>query len=319
MMVSGKHLRDAARRSWRALALVACVGVLASCGGGTTQQVSFQPDRVIALGDEASVLTATGRKYGVNAIDANGAIACADQPLWTQIVASSYGFVFEACNPGGTGTVKAFTRATVGARVDDLAAQVDAQIAAGGFTSKDLVTVLVGANDALALYRQFPQRDEASLIADARAAGDRLAAQVNRIVGLGARVIISTAPDIGLSPYALAEKAAKTDTDRAALLSRLVAALNARMRVGIVNDGRLLGLVLADEAVQVMVRVPEAFSLTNVTAAACTVALPDCTSTTLIANATAATSLWADELRLGVPYHSRIGLLAQARALNNPF
>ncbi|HEX5634124.1 MAG TPA: hypothetical protein VFX50_12885, partial [Gemmatimonadales bacterium] len=160
MMFSGKHLRSAARRSLGAAAVVA-IGLLASCGGGTTQEVSFRPERVIALGDEASVLTSEGTKYSVNALDASDALACADHPLWTQIVASSYGFVFETCNPGGTGTVKAFTRATPGARVDDLAAQVDAQIAAGGFTSRDLVTVLVGANDVLALYGQFPQRNEA--------------------------------------------------------------------------------------------------------------------------------------------------------------
>lgn len=318
MMFSGKHLCDGARRAWRAVALVA-LGMLASCGGGTSQQVTFKPDRVIALGDEASVITAAGKKYSVNALDANDALACADQPLWTQIVAGSYGYVFETCNPGGTGNVQAYTRATVGAKVADLSAQIDAQIAAGGFTNKDLVTVLVGANDVLALYKQYPQRDEAALTADARAAGDRLAALVNRIVGLGPRVIVSTAPDIGLSPYALAQKAANTDTDRAALISRLVSALNARMRVGIINDGRLLGLVLADEAVQVMVRVPDAFALVNVTGAACTVALPDCTSKTLLGTVTAATALWADDLQLGVPYHSRVGLLAQQRALNNPF
>ncbi len=325
MMFSGKvlcptlSLTGWQRTRARAAAALAGLALLVACGGGTTQQQTFLPDRVIAFGDEASVFTDNGRKFSVNALDANDAIDCASHRLWIQEVAASYAYVFAQCNPLGAGVVKAFTRAGPGARIDDVRVQVDAQVAAGGFTNKDLVTMLAGANDVLALYAQFPARSEESLLADARAAGDRLAAQVNRVVGLGPRVIISTVQDVGLSPYALAQKAAFTDTDRAALITRLVAALNSRLRLGIVNDGRLLGLVLADEAVQVMVRVPEGFSLTNVTAGVCTVALPDCTSKTLLANTTAAGSLWADATRLGVPGHSRLGFLAQQRALNNPF
>ncbi len=320
MMFSGKALGLAGWRRMRTAAAAALVaGLLLACGGGTTQLVSFQPERVLAFGDEASALTDSGRKFSINALDLNDALDCAGQPLWIQTVAASYSYVFAQCNPGGTGTVKAFTRAAALAKVDDVKLQIDAQVAAGGFTNKDLATVLAGANDVLALYAQFPARSEEALTADARAAGDRLAAQVNRLVGLGPRVIISTVQDVGLSPYALAQKAAFTDTDRAALITRLVAALNSRLRVGIVNDGRLLGLVLADEAVQVMARVPASFSLTNTTEGVCTVALPDCTSKTLTANSVAAGALWADATRLGVPWHSRIGSLAQQRALNNPF
>lgn len=312
------HPGRRARRGIAAAALSALL-MLAGCGGGTSQQQGFQPERVIAFGDETSVLTASGRKYSINALDANDALVCSDQPLWIQTVASSYSYVFAECNPGGTGNVKAFTRATVGARVDDVAAQLDAQIAAGGLTNRDLVTILAGSNDVLALAAQFPQRSEDALLADARAAGERLAALVNRIVGLGPRVIISTIPDLGLTPFALKLKADFPDADRAALISRLSAAFNGRLRVNIINDGRLLGLVLADEVVQVMARVPDAFGLTNVTAGVCTVALPDCTSKTLIANATATGSLWADATRPAFQFHNRLGLLAQQRALNNPF
>ena len=129
----------------------------------------------------------------------------------------------------------------------------------------------------------------------------------------------STVPDVGLSPFALQQKAAFTDTDRSALLTRLVAALNGRIRVNILNDGRFVGLVLADEAVQTIARVPSAFSVTNATTAVCTVDVPDCTSQTLVASGTSAAWLWADDRRLAYAGQARLGALAVSRAVGNPF
>lgn len=306
-------------RAGKALVMVVTAAALWACGGGTSQQVAYQPQRLIVLGDENSVLTSSGRKYTVNALDASDAIDCASNPLWVQTVAASFAFVFPECNPTNSLTPNATMRAAVGAKVDDVKSQIDAQVANGGFTNKDLVTVLAGGNDVLALYAQYPARTEEALIADARAAGERLAAQVNRVIGLGPRVLLSTVPDMGLTPYALAQKASNTGVDRAALITRLTAALNGRLRVGIVNDGRLIGLVLGDEAAQVMVIAPSAFGLTDATTAACTTALPDCTTKTLVQGATATSHLWADSTRMGVALQNRIGLLAQQRAVNNPF
>lgn len=305
--------------SYLRMAVLCGAGVLAACGGGTTQQQSFQPERVIAFGDETSVLQPTGRKFTVNALKVDGTLDCASNPLWVQIVATTYTFDFSECHPTATNAVKAVMRAASGAKVADLKTQVDAMVAAGGFNSKDLVLMLVGVNDVLELYAQFPTRSEADLTAELRTRGDRIAEQVNRVVGLGGKVIVSTVIDIGLSPFALAQKAALTDTDRSALLSRLVAALNARLRVSIVNDGRFVGLVLADEMVQAMVRAPAGFALTDATTAVCTAALPDCNSTTLVANGNANAWLWADGTRLSAAGQARLGVLAQQRALNNPF
>ena len=292
---------------------------LASCGGGTTQQQAFLPDRVIAMGDETSLVQADGRKFAVNALSATDTIDCSSNPMWVQTMASSYSFVFSQCNPSAALVTNAIMRAALGAKVAELKTQVDAQVAAGGFNSKDLVTMLVGANDVLELYAQFPARSEADLISEARTRGERIAEQVNRVVGLGGKVIVATVIDLGLSPYARAQKAAFTDTDRAALLTRLVAALNGRVRVGIVNDGRLVGLVLADEMLQAMVISPASFGLSDATTAACNVALPGCTSKTLVDTATATTWLWADGTRMSAAGQARLGLLGQQRALNNPF
>ncbi len=54
-----------------------------------------------------------------------------------------------------------------------------------------------------------------------------MAQVVNRLVDLGAKVIVSNLPDMGLSPYAATEAKANTDIDRAAMISRITAAFPA--------------------------------------------------------------------------------------------
>jgi outer membrane lipase/esterase len=315
-------------RGGRALALLglATLGglfALSGCGGGSTAQTAFKPERVIAFGDETSLLRSDGRKFAVNALNTDDSIDCATNPIWVQTVATAYNYVFAECNPTASAEVKAFMRAAAGARADDVKTQIDAQVAlagaAGGVKAGDLITVLAGANDVLEQYALYPGRAEAELTTELRARGVRLADQVNRLVNLGAKVIVATIPDMGVTPFASAEKAAKTDTDRAALLSRLSAAFNGRIRVNIINDGRVIGLVLTDEMVQAMVISPPSFALGNSVDSACTAALPDCTTKTLKEGAGAGTYLWADATRMAHGGHARLGVLGSQRALNNPF
>ena len=290
--------------------------VVAACGGGTTQVEPFKPDRYVAFGDELSAFEPDGRKYNVNAFNsASTAYDCKLNPLWIQTVASLYDFGFAQC-PTTAGNQTAVSRATPGARAADLVLQIDAQ-AAQGVTSKDLATVLVGTHDVLEIYENRGSTAESALIAQARERGVQIANQVNRLVGLGARVIVATVPDSGLTPYAVAKGA----TD-AALLSRLSAALNGGIRVEILQDGRFVGLVLADEFVQTAVRFPFVYGLGDgdaVKKGACSVALPDCTTPTLITGANVETWLWADALRLGNLAHRQLGTQAANRARNNPF
>lgn len=316
------------RRLRRIAGALAVLAALAGCGGGTEQRVPFSPSRVIVFGDEASALTDDGRNYSINGLVTDSStgvtsIDCRAQPNWAQSVANFYGFVFRQCNPTRTEDLRAIAYAAAGARVDDLAAQIDAQIANGGFQTLDLVTVLMGANDIVELYRQFPQRSEADLTNDARERGRRLALQVNRVVGQGAKLLLATVPDVGTTPFALRERAAFSDTDRAALLSRLTAAFNEQLGVNIVLDGTKIGLVSADVRVQTMARLPAAFNLVNVTDPACldTVALVDCTNATLVPGADGRPSayLWADELRFSIAAQAQIASLAIDRATRNPF
>lgn len=312
-----------AQRAGRVLGVLAMLGaalLVASCGGGTSQSVTFVPEQYVVFGDDASAIRADGRRYTVNPVSVlGGAIDCNTEPLWTQAVAKQFSFVFKECNPDGATVFKAEMRAAAGATADDLKTQIDAQLAAGGFAAKSLATVMVGSNDVLDLYTRYPQQSEEQIAAELRARGERVAAQVNRLVQLGVRVIVSTVPDMGLTPYALQEKAANADTDRAALITRLVAALNGRIRVNILNDGRFVGLVLADEAIQTIVKVPSAFSVTDATTAVCTTKVPDCTSQTLVTSGTSAAWLWADDRHLAYAGQSRLGALAVARAVGNPF
>ncbi|MDQ6681505.1 MAG: SGNH/GDSL hydrolase family protein [Pseudomonadota bacterium] len=309
--------------------------LLASCGGGSQVQ-TFMPDRVIAFGDETSVIddfmgNGNGRKYTVNATVSatDPTLACQQNPLWIQAVASTHGLVFPQCNPQPNPAVAPTSRirATAGAKAADIAAQIDAQLGQSAFTTKDLTTVLVGQNDILAQYAQYPSVSAATLLENVGAAGTALGDQVNRIANAGAKVLISTVPDLGVTPFAVTERAAHTDTDRAVLLSVLTKAFNDRMRSRIINDGRMIGLILTDEYIQSVVRIVNGGGFTNVIDGVCDLSksalvppsLLDCTNLTLVAGGNGTSYLWADATHLSSGGQAALGSLATARAANNPF
>jgi outer membrane lipase/esterase len=176
---------------------------------------------------------------------------------------------------------------------------------------------MAGANDVLALYAQYPTRPENELINEARARGEAMAGVVNRLVELQVKVIVSTLPDMGQSPFALAENT--TNPGRAALITRLTNAFNERLGVKIVLDGRFVGLMQTDLRSQQIARSPGSFGLANATAAACTVAPPNCTTATLATDATALGYFWADSTRLSSGGQQQLAGLARERAARNPF
>lgn len=300
----------------------AALALLAGCGGGSLVS-EFKPARIVAFGDETSAITPEGKKYSVNALDATtGAPNCQGNPNWVQFLAQSFSLPFAACNPDNA-AAPSIDRAAAGAKVADLAAQIDAQLASDGFGANDLVPILVGANDVLEQYALYDGTNEAALTATLEQRGAAVAGQVNRVAAAGGKVIISTVFNQGLTPFGLAEKAAHDPADdRAALLARLTTRFNAGLRVGLINDsGRSVGLVLGDEVVQLYVRFPEAGGFVNITDPSCTTAPPDCTTQTLDTskNADANTWLWAAPTLLGPGGQRQLGMAADARARNNPF
>ena len=317
------------RRLRAALAGIVAIAGLAACGGGTSQYDPFVPQRLLVFGDETSTLTATGQKYAVNGLktvdDGGGTttslIDCTAIPIWVQTMANAYGFTFAECNPAHVDKPQALMLATAGAKVADIKIQVDALTAAGGFRDKDLATMLAGANDIIELYQQYPGRTEDDLANELRARGRNLALEVNRLVDFGAKVIVVTVPDMGLTPYALKQRIEFGDTDRAALLTRLTADFNEQLGVNIILDGRFVGLVQADLRTEAMVLVPSSFGLADVTQAACQdlAVLPGCDTNSLVTGADAGTWMWADDLRPGFQVHQQLASLAIDRARRNPF
>jgi outer membrane lipase/esterase len=315
-------------KGWRAalLGATAALAVLmAACGGGEQVQ-QFRASRVFAFGDETSVINADGTKYSINALTSTGAIDCASNPVWVQYVAAFYGLVFPQCNPDAVPGPPSRIYATVGARVANLSLQIDQQVAAGGFATGDLATVLVGANDIIDQFQQYPGVGEDQLNANLEQAATDLATQINRLADLGVKVIVATAPDMGLTPFAGDPAGAN-----AALLSRLTAHFNIKMRGRIYNDGRRIGLVLLDEYLGTVRKFGLGF--VNSTLAAClpSAPLPNCNVNTLgtdaaavpppatPASASASTWLWADDRHMSPAGQNSLSQLAAQRAQNNPF
>lgn len=311
------------------VALATALG-LAGCGSGDPAE-EFRPTRLVAFGDEATLMTPEGLKFSIDYYDNDAStIDCRKYPLWVQSVASAYGLTFAECNPDGK-TVNAFMRAKVGATVSDLRVQWLDYLQNDAPSDRDVVTVMLGVADVLEVYAQYPTVSSDELKNELVTRGESLARGVNELVARGPRVIMVTPIDIGKSPYALAEKALHTDTDRAKLLTDLVEAFIRGVRLNIVNDGHKVGLVFGDQETQFMVGNPGGYGLKNVKQPACvnaapypdTSALPllACSSASgdLVEGATGTNYLWADTLRFGPTGQARLGNIAVDRAKDNPF
>ncbi|WP_284615716.1 SGNH/GDSL hydrolase family protein [Aquabacterium humicola] len=323
------------RTGWRlAITAALAAALLAACGGGTSQIEPFAPGRLIVLGDEHSLIVNdganNGRKYTVNGVtsDAIPIRDCTLNPLWVEALSNHYGFVFAECNKNNA-TPKAFMRAKAGAKVEDaatgIARQLGEQTTSGGsLQSNDLVTVMMGSNDLVELSDRViaGTMSEADAVGEARRRAGVLAAQINGLLGAGAKAIVSTVPDMGVTPYAI--NLNKTKAGAATRLSNLSYEFNATLRTSIDQtrfDGRNYALVLTDDTVSTISRFPGNFGYTNVVDGVCAVALPNCTSVTadLVSGGVVASYMWADDRRLAPSMHSRIGSAALTRALNNPF
>jgi len=292
--------------------LLGLLVALAGCGGGTDQIEPFEPRQIILIGDETVVLTVDGKRYSINGVNTSNAIDCNSVPIWTQSLVANFGMTLDRCNPNNL-AARGITRGAPGAKAADIAAQIDAQLGASAPTSKDLFVVMVGLNDIIERYEAGADCGDAEL----RARGQRVAAQINRLVAANTRIIVVTVHDLGLTPYARTREAATPG--QSARLTCLTADFNARVRVDIIQDGRFIGLVLADDLTQAMTRSPASYSLANVTDAACTAALPDCTVNTLASGASTGTHLWADDRHFGPTAHATLASFAETRARNNPF
>lgn len=311
----------------RAVAAALASSLLLACGGGGVE-VPFKPTRVLAFGDELSYLGTDGRKYSINAFKITDSttspvtespteLDCARNPIWVQTVAAEFGLAFTRC-PGSvtspTGQILAQPLATVA----DLDAQV-AAITGDAPNDNDLALMMVGLHDILELYGRYPTDSRDTLLTEARSRGEAYGRKINALAESGPAVVVLTLPDLGLTPFAAAQNTSTGDATRSDLLTALTDAFNNRMSVTLINDGRLIGLVYMDTESRNEYRFPSSFGLANVLVGACTTALPDCTTRTLVTDATSTNHMWSDDLRPGPTMQARMGSLAGGRARNNPF
>ncbi len=312
--------------------------LLAACGGGTERVTEFEPTRYIAFGDEMSVLTKDapqGRKYTVNALDSDSTgINCAanssSQPslLWTQRLGNEFGFVFEECNPSAR-AVAAFSYATPGAKSADFLTQLAAaREVHGPFGCKDLMSVLIGANDVFDLFENVyladPTSSTATAITDELSArGARLGKAIAALTDNdGPNIIVSTIPLVNLTPWARQLNIDRPGIDTPGVLRQFSDAFNTALRVNIPNDGSRWGLVELDALLQAGFNNPDNYGLNNVQDAVCdpsTWNTANCTTATLVLNGNANTWLWASNKWMSWQAHDRLGSFARQRAEGNPF
>ena len=322
--------REKRGRRLGAAALAATL-LVAACGGSGEPETRFHATRVIAFGDESSLIVdthndANGNKYSVNATvsTTDPTVICGLNAIWSQSVAASYGLVFPECNPPATAVATPVSRirAALGARAADLGAQIDAQQAESPLGAGDMTTVLIGEHDVLAEYRKYPAVGSDQLVANVEAQGAEVGRQVNRITDTGAKVLLSTIMDVGYSPFATGER----DADKITLLSLLSQRFNASMRATIINDGRRIGLILLDELTVSVVKFPGFQGFTNPFVGVCDLtksaltppSILDCTPQTFITGGNAG-YFWADDLHLSASAQNSLGTAAIARTQNNPF
>jgi phospholipase/lecithinase/hemolysin len=313
------------------LGVAATALLLVSCGGG--QQVEkFAPKRVLAFGDENSRIETNGDKYTINFKDTTtGLRDCKQNQIWVQALASAYGLLFPQCPVAGS-TATSVILATAGTKESDVARQIQEFLATpDSFGSKDLVTMMSGANDIMEQYLRIRDNgvseDEAGAILDAR--GADLAGQVNFVAKAGGKVLIATVQDMGLTPFAQNETLANADA--AAQLTRLTVRFNTKLRINLINDGHMIGLLLFDEQVQAITK---SVGWTNKAACAGVPATPTlasllaCDTSTMVVvdptttpptMASGASWLWADNTHISSGVHGSLASLALTRASNNPF
>jgi outer membrane lipase/esterase len=338
---------SAKRKPWRAVLGVVLAGLLVSCGGEAIDP--FRPDRIMAFGDEWSVIddgstnaspgtggNFNGRKYTVN----SSVNSCAGDKIWIQVVADAFNKGFQQCPGNQDRSSAGRSWAEVDADVDAVDGQVTAFQSRGGvFGSNDLVLVLAGFHDILNLYIRYkspsPPSDQA-LLDSAGAAGMRLGRVVVRITDAGAKVIVADLPDLGRSPYGNAEQ-----SNGGAMLTRLTDAFNdglLQALAGVKGGGHSAGLVQAADLQEKIFEDPNNWGgFLNLTDPACKIispvvpapAAPPAAVSTCVddvnnvnglnSGTNAAQWLWADNLRYTPCGHAQLGNAALNRAFNNPF
>lgn len=293
--------------------MAAAVAALAGCGGSSVDP--FEPQRILSLGDEYSVIeSGTGLKYTVNALN-----NCDANRIWNQQLVESFGFSFKECNPNNRDPGRALLYAAAGARVEtgdnSIAAQIERhRTSGGGFRNTDLVVMMAGANDVLALADAASPLTEAQRVEEATRLGRVLAEQANALANAGTPVVVVSAPNQGETPYA-------RQSGNAALLARLSTAFNDSLRFRLIDDGRKLGFANGEgeiHGLQFPRNGDPIYSVTQRTDPACASATGTACNTGNAAG-NYGNYLYATDRFLSTTANTRLFAIAERVAKDNPF
>lgn len=309
------------------VATVLASALLAACGGGE-QEETFQPARIVAVGDENTLINADGSQYSMNNVNTvattnpNG-VGCINNPIWVQYVAADYGLSFGECR-GEAKKSSAVMLAAVGQTV----AQAATALAGAGLNGNDLVTLMVGSHDLLAIVgtNKTPNdADRQAMIAAAEARGEALGDVVLSTIATGARILVSTVPYLNTAPVVTAE-----GYDGNLLYEMSTAfndGLNARMSQVPSGGGRNGAILEVDQLVNAYyLNAGAAYNaITNRVAAACQTNgaptpdanLPTC-ETTDVSSTSPVFYLWAGRMQYGTITHGLLGQTAVQRIRANP-
>jgi phospholipase/lecithinase/hemolysin len=168
-------------RTLKALCTLAVVGLLSACGSSSTVD-PFKPTRVIGLGDGFNVATATVRETGST----------------TGTVVGQMAAYFGQSN--------IVSKASAGAQIADLAAQIDDVVANNAsFSSGDLVVITIGIFDVKATPNKT--------LEERKVDANLLTAQVQRILDAGAtHILIMPVPELSRTPWGRANSFSTTAT-----------------------------------------------------------------------------------------------------------
>lgn len=257
---------------------------------------------------------------------------CNATTIWSQVVSRGLGFGYrDKCS---TDLAGAITYAAPGAKVAQVAGQVSAHI--GELNRNTLVTVWAGQNDIVDILGTIS--DQGLRVAEAQARALVLADVIKQVLNTGAKVLVVNVPNLGYSPYGVAQTPTKACTNATlncnGNVEEVVKAFNRTLlEVGLrdyANDGRQLGHVDA-EVLTTQYALNGSY---NTTAGVCntdtatlnpmrqpdgtvnTTDLRYCNSQTLVSGANSVVYLWLDDKHVAPVLHSAVGSLAFSRAAN---
>lgn len=329
-------LRHLSKVSVVAAALASAL--LASCGGGD-QEETFRPNRIIALGDENSLIVGTtGREYTMNNVQTStgnpNGLACQNSPIWVWYLAADYGLPFAECGGATQSNANALMRATLGGTVASVQTALDTVNASGSpLNSKDLVTLMVGTHDVLEVIgtNKNPSSAElATMTSQAKARGVQAGGLVQQIIARGAKVLFTSIPDLGTAPIARPEYT--NGGYSAAALTALSSAFNEGLNTGsaVANGGGRNGAVVQVYSLVSVYRnnADTYTSFTNRIAASCVSTdgtaiiedadLVNCTWANAATDVTPLFYLWSGRVQFGWYTHYLLGQEAIARIHANP-